>query len=222
MYPRFLQMVLDINTENKHPYLSIAFTKKIFGNMKRGFKGVPRPLLPAMLPVVIQSASQEGPSVIPPPSQVQPEPTPIPAPESTPITAPEPTPIPESTPTPTPAPEYEPMEHIFEQQQPTQTHELAAQTQIVEDLLQLVPALFTKIDGLETELKQTKLTMGKAIVKLVKKVKKMENILKRRRIVLSDSEDEEVENSSKQGRNLQKDKSEGYETPKHREKFTKR
>ncbi|GJS87923.1 putative ribonuclease H-like domain-containing protein [Tanacetum coccineum] len=64
-------------------------------------------------------------------------PTPIPAPEPTPIPAPEPTPIPESTPTP----EYEPMEHIFEQQQPTQTHEPAAQTPIVEDLLQLVPAL---------------------------------------------------------------------------------
>ncbi|GJW71392.1 putative ribonuclease H-like domain-containing protein [Tanacetum coccineum] len=78
----------------------------------------------------------------------------------------------------------------------------------------LVPALITKIDGLETELNQTKITMGKAIVKLVKKVKKLENILKSRRIVLSDSEDEEVENSSKQGRNLQKDMSKGYETPK--------
>ncbi|GKA19240.1 hypothetical protein Tco_0699155, partial [Tanacetum coccineum] len=137
-------------------------------------------------------------------------PTPIPAPEPTPILAPEPTPIPESTPTPA----YEPMEHIFEQQQPTQTHEPAVQTPIVEDLLQLVPALITKIDGLETELNQTKITMGKAIVKLVKKVKKLENILKSRRIVLSDSEDEEVENSSKQGRNLQKDMSKGYETPK--------
>ncbi|GKD52235.1 hypothetical protein Tco_1281211 [Tanacetum coccineum] len=190
--------------------------------------GVPRPLLHTMLPVVIQSVGQEGPSAIPPPStsppQVHPEPTPTPVPEPTPtptpapkptpIPAPEPTPIPESTPTPTPAPEYEPMEHIFEQQPPTQTHEPAAQTQTVEDLLQLVPALITKINGLETELKQTKLTMRKAIVKLVKKVKKMEDILKRRRIVLSDSEDEEAENSSKQGRNLPKDMSEGYETPK--------
>ncbi|GKG34549.1 hypothetical protein Tco_0437245, partial [Tanacetum coccineum] len=50
-------------------------------------------------------------------------------------------------------------------------------TKTAEDLLHMVPTLITKIDGLETELKQTKLTMGKAIVKLVKKVKKLENIL---------------------------------------------
>ncbi|GJW63619.1 ribonuclease H-like domain-containing protein [Tanacetum coccineum] len=39
----------------------------------------------------------------------------------------------------------------------------------------------------------TKLTMGSAIVKLVKKVKKLEGILKRRNVVLSDSEEEEPE-----------------------------
>ncbi|GKB64422.1 hypothetical protein Tco_0920608 [Tanacetum coccineum] len=63
----------------------------------------------------------------------------------------------------------------------------------VEDLLHLVPNLITKVDSLETELKQTKLTMGKAIVKLVKKVEKLEAILKRRHVVLTDSEDEEPE-----------------------------
>ncbi|GJY39689.1 hypothetical protein Tco_0426053 [Tanacetum coccineum] len=94
----------------------------------------------------------------------------------------------------------------------------------VDDLLQLVPKLITKINSLETELKQTKLTMGKALVKLVKKVKKMEDVLKRRHIVLPDSEDEDAEISSKQGRNLQeegldemvrnmmKDKSEVFKT----------
>ncbi|GJS44693.1 hypothetical protein Tco_0594814 [Tanacetum coccineum] len=75
----------------------------------------------------------------------------------------------------------------------------------VDDLLQLVPKLITKVDSLEKELKQTKLTMGKAIVKLVKKVKKMEAIFKRRHVVLSDSEDEDAKNSSKQGRNLQEE-----------------
>ncbi|GJZ33135.1 hypothetical protein Tco_0578571 [Tanacetum coccineum] len=39
----------------------------------------------------------------------------------------------------------------------------------MDDLLHLVPKLITKVDSLETELKQTKLTMGKALVKLVKK-----------------------------------------------------
>ncbi|GKE62489.1 hypothetical protein Tco_1512856 [Tanacetum coccineum] len=49
MYPRFLQLILNIQTENKHSYLAVTLTKKIFGNMKRGFRGAPRPLLPAML-----------------------------------------------------------------------------------------------------------------------------------------------------------------------------
>ncbi|GKD10368.1 hypothetical protein Tco_1190053, partial [Tanacetum coccineum] len=35
----------------------------IFGNMKKGFRGVPRPLLPAMLSIVDPSARQEAPSV---------------------------------------------------------------------------------------------------------------------------------------------------------------
>ncbi|GJW46859.1 hypothetical protein Tco_0078505 [Tanacetum coccineum] len=52
------------------------------------------------------------------------------------------------------------------------------------------------------DLKQTKLTMGNAIVKLVKKVKKLEGFLKRRNVVLSDSEEEEPE---AQGRKSQDD-----------------
>ncbi|GKC69471.1 putative ribonuclease H-like domain-containing protein, partial [Tanacetum coccineum] len=66
-------------------------------------------------------------------------------------------------------------------------------TMTVDDLLQLVPKLITKDDSLETELKQTKLTMGKALVKLVKKVKKMEDVLKKSHVVLPDSEDEDAE-----------------------------
>ncbi|GJQ93027.1 hypothetical protein Tco_0004166 [Tanacetum coccineum] len=143
-----------------------------------------------------------------------------------------------------PEPDNEPIEHTFEQpssehqplsprqeteipqsQDPTHPHVAEERTMTVDDLLQLVPKLITKVDSLEKELKQTKLTMGKAIVKLVKKVKKMEAVLKRRHVVLTDSEDEDAENSSKQGRNLQeegldemvrsimKDKSEDFETP---------
>ncbi|GJT36382.1 putative ribonuclease H-like domain-containing protein [Tanacetum coccineum] len=66
MYPRFLQMILDIQTENKHPYLAVTLTKKIFGNMKRGFRGVPRPLLPTMLSIDAPSTGQEAPSVTQP------------------------------------------------------------------------------------------------------------------------------------------------------------
>ncbi|GKB90730.1 hypothetical protein Tco_0963002 [Tanacetum coccineum] len=67
----------------------------------------------------------------------------------------------------------------------------------VDDLLQLVPQLMTRVDSLEKDLKQTKLTMGSAIVKLVKKVKKLEGILKRRNVVLSDSEEEEPEDQGR-------------------------
>ncbi|GKA72489.1 hypothetical protein Tco_0778705 [Tanacetum coccineum] len=67
--------------------------------------------------------------------------------------------------------------------------------------------------------------MGKALMKSVKKVKKMEDVLKRIHVVLPDYEDEDAEISSKQGRNLQeegldemvrnmmKDKSEVFKTP---------
>ncbi|GJX08735.1 hypothetical protein Tco_0196667 [Tanacetum coccineum] len=192
MYPRFLQMILEIQTENKHPYLAIVLTKKIFGNMKRGFRGVPRPLLPAMLPVVAVDQSA-GPA-----DQAEDQPSssaPLPSSSHPPVIsatiASEPTPVAEPTTqhsSPSPEPDNEPTEHIFEQPSPehqplsprqetevpqsqdtSHPHVPEARTMTVEDLLHLVPNLITKVDSLETELKQTKLTMGKAIVKLVKK-----------------------------------------------------
>ncbi|GJX12407.1 hypothetical protein Tco_0204165 [Tanacetum coccineum] len=122
---------------------------------------------------------------------------------------PTPTPIPASIPTPTPIPETEPepIGHTFEEPSPAHQHfsplqEQAQGQMTVDDLLQVVPQLMSRIDSLETDLKQTKLTMGSAIVKLVKKVKKLEGILKRRNVVLSDSEEEEPE---AQGRKSQDD-----------------
>ncbi|GJZ97086.1 hypothetical protein Tco_0669420 [Tanacetum coccineum] len=165
--------------------------------MKRGFRGVPRPLLPAMLHVVAQNAgqadqartqSQPSSSIVPPPPTFQPAPT-----ESTTIL---PTPVTEPTSkpsSPSTTPEHEIMEHPFEQpspehqpsspreesdilqtQAPTHTHEAEIGHMSVDDLFQWVPQLITRIESLEKDLKQTKQTMGNAIVKLVKKVKKME------------------------------------------------
>ncbi|GJR74040.1 hypothetical protein Tco_0086405 [Tanacetum coccineum] len=191
--------------------------------MKRGFRGVPRPLLPAMLLVVVVDQSA-GPA-----DQAEDQPSssaPLPSSSHPPVIsatiASEPTPVAEPTThhtSPSPEPDNEPTEHIFEQpspehqplsprqetevpqsQDPTHPHVPEARTMTVEDLLHLVPNLITKVDSLETELKQTKLTMGKAIVKLVKKVKKLEDILKRRHVVLTDSEDEEPKD---QGRIIQ-------------------
>ncbi|GJR93755.1 hypothetical protein Tco_0265929 [Tanacetum coccineum] len=156
MYPRFLQMILEIQTENKHPYLAIVLTKKIFGNTKRGFRGVPRPLLHAMLLVVVVDQSA-GPAdqATDQPSSSEPLPS---------SSHPLPTPHPKS---PSPEPDSEPIEHTFEQpspehqplsprqetevpqsQDPTHPHVAEERTMSVDDLLQLVPKLITKVDSL--------------------------------------------------------------------------
>ncbi|GJT07662.1 hypothetical protein Tco_0842124 [Tanacetum coccineum] len=100
-----------------------------------------------------------------------------------------------------------PYEHTFEEPSPVHQHNSPPQDQAqgqmaMDDLLLVVPQLISRIDSLETDLKQTKLTMGNAIVKLVKKVKKLEGLLKKRNVVLSDSEEEEPE---AQGRKSQDD-----------------
>ncbi|GJR50299.1 putative ribonuclease H-like domain-containing protein [Tanacetum coccineum] len=207
MYPRFLQLILNIQTENKHLYLAVTLTKKIFGNMKRGFRGAPRPLLPAMLLVATTNpnAGQEHHAM----TQSQPSASTLPVPSTSSPPVQSPPPIPASIPTPTPIPETEPapFEHTFEEPSPVHQHfsppqEQAHEQMTMDDLLHVVPQLISKIDSLETELKQTKLTMGNALVKLVKKVKKLEGFLKRRNMVLSDSEEEEPE---AQGRKSQDD-----------------
>ncbi|GKD04173.1 hypothetical protein Tco_1179147 [Tanacetum coccineum] len=171
--------------------------------MKRGFRGAPRPLLPAMLLVATTNphAGQEHHVVTP--SHPSSSTLPVPTTSSPPVqsTPPTPTPTPPtSIPTPTPIPETEPepIEHNFKEPSPTHQHfsppqEQAQGQMTVDDLLQVVPQLISRIDSLETDLKQTKLTMGNAIMKLVKKVKKLEGFLKRRNMVLSDSEEEETE-----------------------------
>ncbi|GKD13728.1 hypothetical protein Tco_1198135, partial [Tanacetum coccineum] len=116
-----------------------------------------------------------------------------------------------------PSPEHQPSSprqesDIPQTQTPTHTYEAETWHLSVDDLFQLVPQLMTRIESLEKDLKQTKQTIGNAIVKLVKKVKKMEKVVKSRRVVLTNSEEEAAKNSSKQGRNLQKDESEVFET----------
>ncbi|GKC43052.1 hypothetical protein Tco_1060774 [Tanacetum coccineum] len=124
MYPHFLQLILDIQTKNKHPYLAVTLTKKNFGNMKRGFKGAPRPLLHDMLLVATTnpSAGQEHPDV----AQSQPSPSTIPVPSTSlpPVQSPPPitAPIPTSTLTPIPKTDPKPIEHTFEEPSPTHQH----------------------------------------------------------------------------------------------------
>ncbi|GJZ94034.1 hypothetical protein Tco_0666237 [Tanacetum coccineum] len=146
----------------------------------RGFQGAPRPLLPSMLLVATNPiAGQEHAAQ----AQSQPSPTPPPIPTSTspppPIPSPTPPPIPTPTSPPPPPPETEPTtdEYLYEKHSPVHHHFSPSQEQApsrmpMDDLLHTVPKLISRIDSLELDLKQTKLTMGNAIVKLVKKVKK--------------------------------------------------
>ncbi|GKG25477.1 hypothetical protein Tco_0398623, partial [Tanacetum coccineum] len=134
--------------------------------MKRGFRGAPRPLLPAMLLVVtanpntgqehhVVAQSHQSSSTLPASSTSSPPvqspllhstPTPVPASIST------PTPIPASIPTPTPIPETEPepLEHTFKELSLAHQHfsppqEQAQGQMTVDDLLQVVPQLISRI-----------------------------------------------------------------------------
>ncbi|GJV71874.1 ribonuclease H-like domain-containing protein [Tanacetum coccineum] len=139
----------------------------IFGNIKRGFRGVPRPLLPAMLPVVaVDQSSGTTDQAKDQPSSSAPLPSSSHPPMISATLASEPTPVAEPTthhPSPSPESDNEQTEHIFEQ--PSLEHQ------------PLSPRQKTEVDSLERELKQTKLTMGKAIVKLVKKRNQEKDIM---------------------------------------------
>ncbi|GJW94465.1 hypothetical protein Tco_0174137 [Tanacetum coccineum] len=111
-----------------------------------GFRGAPRPLLPAMLLVATTnlSAGQEHPDV----AQSQPSSSTIPERSTSlpPVQSPPPitTPILASTPIPIPEIDPEPMEQPFEEPSPAHQHfsppqENAQEQMTVDDLLQLVP-----------------------------------------------------------------------------------
>ncbi|GJT72435.1 hypothetical protein Tco_1031721 [Tanacetum coccineum] len=77
----------------------------------------------------------------------------------------------------------------------------------LQELMVFCTTLSKKVESLETDLKQTKLTYGAAYTKLIKKIKKLENKVKssqarrRARIIVSNDEDD-LEDPSKQGRKI--------------------
>ncbi|GJR82409.1 hypothetical protein Tco_0153194 [Tanacetum coccineum] len=112
MYPRFLQMILNVQTENKNLFVPVSLTKKIFGNMKRGFQGIHRPLLPVMLTI---DAGQPQPSADPTPSQS------IPATSSSHVQIPQPPPTVTHSVQPPPQPSSVQPTAITPPTQPVQT-----------------------------------------------------------------------------------------------------
>ncbi|GKF96337.1 hypothetical protein Tco_0289072 [Tanacetum coccineum] len=51
MYPRFLQMIVALETVDRTPRPTFAFTRKMFANMKFKWEGHPIPLTPPMLAI---------------------------------------------------------------------------------------------------------------------------------------------------------------------------
>ncbi|GKF78106.1 hypothetical protein Tco_0230576, partial [Tanacetum coccineum] len=79
------------------------------------------------------------------------------------------------------------------------TSESAKDSMQLKELMVLVPKLVTKINSLEKELKDTKQTLGNAMLKLVKNVKTLETALKRKskKVLISESKGKESEDQER-------------------------
>ncbi|GJV36046.1 hypothetical protein Tco_1408523 [Tanacetum coccineum] len=77
----------------------------------------------------------------------------------------------------------------------------------LKELMVLVPKLATRIGSLEKELKETKQTLGNAVLKLVKKVKSLEIDLKRKskKVIVYESESEESEDQERKFQDIDDD-----------------
>ncbi|GJU98370.1 hypothetical protein Tco_1327641 [Tanacetum coccineum] len=190
MYPRFLQIILDITTNHDGKYIAPTLTKKIFGNMKRGYAGEHVPLLPAMLAGAAEDQG-EG-SAIP----AEPHHTPIdPIPSTSQPSIPFTTEPPHSSP---------PSVRVETEGVATTTFGLDAgidNGNIHESPLRSHKAPLPEGNTSRSVEDCLKLKELMAIVPKMK-VKSLEVALKRmsKRVILSDSEDEETEN---QGRKIQ-------------------
>ncbi|GKF41352.1 hypothetical protein Tco_0124694, partial [Tanacetum coccineum] len=77
----------------------------------------------------------------------------------------------------------------------------------LKELMVLVPKLVTRINSLEKELKDTKQTLGNAVLTLVKKVNSLEIALKRKskKVNVSESENEEPEDQGRKFEDIDDD-----------------
>ncbi|GKD26620.1 hypothetical protein Tco_1232834 [Tanacetum coccineum] len=169
--------------------------------MKRGYAGDIVPLLPAMLAgAAVDQGEGSAQPAEPHHTPVDPSP-PHPSP-------PHPSPLHHSPPhSPLQSPPYSPPHYSpprsYEAPLPEGNTSGSAEASMqLRELMVLVPTLVTRINSLEKELKDTKQTLGNAVLKLVKKVKSLETALKRKskKVIISESEGEEPED---QGRIIQ-------------------
>ncbi|GJX84466.1 hypothetical protein Tco_0335240 [Tanacetum coccineum] len=168
--------------------------------MKRGYAGDIVPLLPDML---AGAAVDQGEASAQPAKPYHTPVDPIPS-TSQPSLPPYPSPLHQSPPhSPPHSPPYVSPPRSYEAPLPKgNTSGSAEDSMQLKELIVLVPTFVTRINSLEKELKDTKQTLGNAVLKLVKKVKSLETTLKRKskKVLISESEGEELED---QGRKIQ-------------------
>ncbi|GJV36667.1 hypothetical protein Tco_1409144 [Tanacetum coccineum] len=221
MYPRFIQMLLNkkkrLLKQHKKTYVAPSLTQKLFSNMKRGFSGEHIPLFDSML-IHDQPGQGEGPTLT-----VESQHTPIASPTTSQPTTSQPM---SSQEQPSQVPTTEPINTtssppLYETSIPYTTSSMPHDSPLsggdtpgsdegskkLNELTELCTKLFDKVTSLEKDLKQTKKVYGKALTKLVKKVKYLEDKLKstterrKERMVISDDEEDLVsEDPYKQGR----------------------
>ncbi|GJW39609.1 hypothetical protein Tco_0065454 [Tanacetum coccineum] len=165
MFPRFLQTILGVETRITRQYNVFKLSSKLFANMKLNFAGQPMPLLATMLP---QNEEGEGAGVV---AQLVPQPIPKHIPE--PIPVPDQTQANLST-SPTQH-TSDPLGGSFHASSPRfheatpsagQTSGGAEDPLSLTALSSLVLKFMQKTESLESELKDTKMTLGNAIITL--------------------------------------------------------
>ncbi|GKB12649.1 hypothetical protein Tco_0846572 [Tanacetum coccineum] len=196
----------DFDSISTLPTLEIFEQLVLIGNMKRASEGYTRVDTPLFQTMLVQGQILQGEGS---PIPVESHHTPISAPSTS-----QPPTLPPSMQTTHIAEETATMPH---ESSLLRVHSLGSDegSMTLNELTVLCTTLSKKVETLESDLKQTKLTYGAAYTKLIMKVKKLEHKVKsskaRRRVRLVVSEDEdELEDPSKQGRKIsQIDEDEG-------------
>ncbi|GKD12467.1 hypothetical protein Tco_1196874 [Tanacetum coccineum] len=211
MYPRFIQICLDMQRHQLQQYTRTypvpSLSMKVFNNMKRptkGYSGQEVPLFPTMLIVPAPSTSPSRITSFPSHS---PEHSPLPEPSHTPdhtTTA-----ATQSSPTqPSPGAEHHFSTPHDSPLHVVHTHGSDEGSLKLNELTVLVTKLSDRIGVLEDDLRKTKKTYSSAFTKLILRVKKLEARVKigksrkRAKVVLSEDDEDIADDSSKQGRKL--------------------
>nr|GFA08901.1 synaptobrevin, longin-like domain protein [Tanacetum cinerariifolium] len=221
MYPRFLQMILGIQTTDPSLRPTFDFTAKLFSNMKLNWDG---PYMPLLAPMLVVPAAGDGAdavaagaaaahNVLPPSVPPTHSSSSIPGPSSAPQPSPvreltlvrEPTPVRESTPCPMREPTFDyprPPSHPPKSEESNEAPQTPAATAAggAEDSAALTALplklnrCINRVTSLENELGTTKKVLGGAVLKLVTRVKRLEGLLQQRkwRLVFSDSEGDDA------------------------------